>query len=364
MCVWGGGAPPIGVSRTGQASMRPVASARRVFNAELCSSHCAAQTRRTSGSTIAPAMRRAAPSPYADASRLPAPQRASSHQTRPTAAGATAVSGRGGSGVRASGGGVPSSIRNPAVFDRLAAGLASVERSGERRGPSPVGSQPQLRGADTGGGRGRGRKPQRPAWARGGGDGPGSETEAAHLAELLNGQAPPPPEQGHSPARWVRCMGQEMFVALQMHLYTSLSHWDLIPLLKALPHVSSLASPLQTPQYVPFLDRARLCLQQTHPRPSQQRHLPPVLQQVGALMGRWWTRPPLHQQASSAGGASAPSLHPIAPQRNTAGPLIRLPLPLAPAHTGSACGSTARTCPRTASANLAPAGPTWASGRR
>ena len=240
MCVWWGAAHWGFTCGASEQHVRPVASARRVFNAELCPSHCAAQTRRTSGSTIAPAMRRAAPSPYADASRLPAPQRASSHQTHPTAAGATAVSGRGGSGMRASGGGVPSSSHrgaiNPAVFDRLAAGLASVERPGERRGPSPASYHPQQQGggADTGGGRGRGRKPQRPAWARGGGDGPASETEAAHLAELLNGQGPPPPEQGRSPARWVGYMGQEMFVALQMHIYTSLSHWDLIPLPKAL----------------------------------------------------------------------------------------------------------------------------------
>lgn len=157
---------------------------------------------------------RPAPSPYADPRRLPPP-------TAPQAAGtsttATGLAGRiSPSPHRPASASAASSARrarNPRIFDRLSAGLASVERPGERRGAaSPMPAEPPSApssttwgGSGRGSGGGRGRR-QRPAWARGGENGNrqgnsaggdyASESEAAQLAEVLNGQRPPASPDG------------------------------------------------------------------------------------------------------------------------------------------------------------------------
>ena len=165
----------------------------------------AAQSQRTSiATTSSRGGYRPAPSPYADASRLPPPTRtAATQQTSGTGV-------QGGLAGRISGGARPGSAPatrrrapNPAIFDRLSAGLASVERPGQRRGQSPP-PEPPAQASTTYGGRGSGRgRRQKPAWARGevgqgGGSGGGhvSESEAAHLAEVLNGLLPTVSEGG------------------------------------------------------------------------------------------------------------------------------------------------------------------------
>ena len=97
------------------------------------------------------------------------------------------------------------------VFERLAAGLASVERQGDRRqGGNLSPPQPASASASVAFPTQRARRSQRPAWARAsgqqdpggsgsGGGGYSSESEAAHLAGVLNGRVMPTlPEGGPS----------------------------------------------------------------------------------------------------------------------------------------------------------------------
>ena len=147
--------------------------------------------------------RRLAPSPYADPSRLPAVTTVAPQQ-RPISASPPPRRHR---------------APNPIVFDRLAAGLASVERQGDRRGggggagggPSPPRPSTANAPSSVAFPTQRARRSRRPAWARAqvagdpsqqqqGGGGYSSESEAAHLAGMLNGQAMPTLHEGGGPS--------------------------------------------------------------------------------------------------------------------------------------------------------------------